>query len=83
MYRLEEPVDNVQAMHVFQESSYSNQLSSRSTRGSITGRGHARKRVPVPTSPYNWSILQIVPEVEALHILIDETERVFLSRVNS
>ena len=33
--------------------------------------------------PHAGFPLQIPPEVEAIHILIDETERVFLSRVNS
>ena len=79
---MEVVVDNPQVMHAFQAPSHPNQLSLRGIRGSITGRrcagsGYQFQRSHVGLIP------QVLLEVLALHIHIDETEGMSLSRVNS
>ena len=75
-------MDNVQVMHAFHAPSHPNQLSSRSIRGT-TSRGGCRGSDYQFQPPHGGLIPQVLLEVQALHILIDETERVGLSRVNS
>jgi len=83
-YRLEPPMDDAKVMHVVQASRNLRQLSSRGIRGSMS----SRKRVYKARDEYQLQpphvgfIPQVLLEVEAIHVLVDETEGVSLSRVH-
>ena len=74
-------MDNVQFVHAFQASGYSNQLSLRSVRGSISGRVQWSDYQLQPL--HDGLIPQVLLEIRALHVFIDETKGECLSRVNS